>query len=204
MNPISLADNDARPMARDFSENVATAIDGVRAMLRLAGEDPDRPGLVDTPARVVKAFMEMTDRPGDPEVFMARMFGDADAPVDQMIAVGPIAFTSICEHHLLPFHGHAYIAYIPVADVIGLSKIPRLLEHFARRPQVQERLTTQVGTTLAHYVPNAGVAVTITAAHSCASMRGVRLAAPMTTSYLAGAFRSDPAARSEFFDLTRR
>ncbi len=192
------------PLATAQDGDLATAaVLGVRALLQLVGEDPDRPGLEDTPYRVIKAFMEMCERPGDPAEFMTRMFADAEAPVDQVIAVGPIAFTSVCEHHLLPFSGHAFIAYIPDADVIGLSKIPRLLEHYARRPQVQERLTTQVGATLGRYVPNKGVAVTITADHSCASMRGVKRSAPMTTSYLTGAFRNDPATRSEFFDLTR-
>ncbi len=190
-------------MVADDLARIDRALDGVRAMLELVGEDPDRAGLIETPHRVVRAFMEMCERPGDPSIFMSTMFADVDAPVDQMIAVGPILFSSVCEHHLLPFTGHAFIAYIPTADVIGLSKIPRLLEHFARRPQVQERLTSQVGQTLNDHVPNNGVAVTITADHSCASLRGVRRSAPMTTSFLTGAFRGDPAARSEFFALTR-
>lgn len=185
------------------STDLAHALAGVRALLRLVGEDPDRPGLLDTPARVVRAFLEMCDRPGDPDDFMLRLFDDTQAPVDQMIAVGPIEFTSVCEHHLLPFLGDAWVAYIPTAEVLGLSKVPRLLEHYARRPQVQERLTSQVGEALARYVPNKGVAVLVSALHSCASMRGVKRDAPMTTSYLTGAFRSDPSTRAEFFDLTR-
>lgn len=190
------------PKYRDV--DIQAAMAGVRALLRLVGEDPDRPGLKDTPARMVKAFAELCSRPGDPAEFLTRVFDDADAPVDQMIAVGPIEFTSVCEHHLLPFAGRAWLAYIPTSDVLGLSKLPRLLEHYARRPQVQERLTSQVGKTLEAAVPNAGVAVTLNADHSCASMRGVKRAAPMTTSYLTGAFRTDPATRGEFFALTRR
>jgi GTP cyclohydrolase I len=175
---------------------------GIAAMLRLVGEDPTRVGLVDTPARVVKAFREMCDRPGDPSVFMQRQFPDADHPIDQMIAVGPIEFTSVCEHHLLPFLGKAWIAYIPVDGVIGLSKVPRLLEHYARRPQVQERLTSQVGRELEKQVPNRGVGVVLSASHSCSALRGVKRAAPMTTSYLTGFFRDDPSSRQEFMALT--
>lgn len=176
---------------------------GIRALLRLMGEDPNRSGLTATPTRVVNAFLEMTDKPGEPADLLATMFDDA-GPVDEMIVVGPIPFTSICEHHLLPFTGHAHIGYIPNGGgVIGLSKLPRLLEHFARRPQVQERLTSQITTAITEHVPCQGAACVIRAVHSCAEMRGVRKPAPMKTSSLSGVFRDDATARSEFFDLTR-
>lgn len=175
---------------------------GVRALLRIAGDDPDRAGLLDTPARVVRAWREQTDRPGDPERLLAVMFDDA-GPVDEMVAVGPIPFASVCEHHLLPFTGHAHIAYIPTGGVVGLSKLPRLLHHFARRPQVQERLTRQITEALDQHVPSLGSACTITANHACATLRGVKTPAPMTTTSLTGLFKEDPSARTEFLAYTR-
>lgn len=175
------------------------ALAGVRAMLRLAGEDPERSGLLDTPDRVLRAWMELTSKPGDPETLLSVMFDDAGR-VDQMVAVGPIPFTSMCEHHLLPFNGIAWIAYIPEEGVVGLSKLPRLLEHYARRPQVQERLTAQITEALNLYVSKDAACV-IKAAHSCASSRGVRKESPMTTSSLTGAFKQDPTARAEFMTL---
>lgn len=180
----------------------ADVLAGVRAMLRLAGEDPDREGLLDTPGRFLRAWLELTSRPGDPEDLLAVMFDDA-GPVDEMVVVGPVAFTSLCEHHLLPFTGQAFIAYIPTTGVVGLSKLPRLLEHYARRPQVQERLTRQIVDAIEAYVPNQGAACLIRATHTCASMRGVRKEAPMTTTALTGSFREDPAARAEFLAYAR-
>ena len=176
--------------------------DGVRAMLMLAGEDPSRTGLLRTPDRVLSAWLEMTGRPGDPEQLLATTFDDA-GPVDEMILVGPVPFTSLCEHHLLPFTGQAWVSYIADGTgVVGLSKIPRLVEHFARRPQVQERLTGQITAALDEYVKPRGSACVLRAVHSCATMRGVRLEAPMTTSSLTGVFR-DPAVRAEFLGLVR-
>lgn len=178
------------------------AWDGVQAMLRLAGEDPTRPGLADTPRRVLSAFLEMTARPGDPADLLAVQFDDA-GDVDEMIVVGPIPFTSLCEHHLLPFSGQAWVGYIPSDGVVGLSKVPRLVEHFARRPQVQERLTGQITAAFNAHVPSLGSAAVLTASHSCATMRGVKVEAPMTTSSLTGVFRTDPTVRAEFLALTR-
>ena len=175
---------------------------GVRALLRLAGEDPDRPGLRKTPARVLKAWEEMTSSPGEVADLLSVTFDDA-GPVDEMVAVGPIDFTSLCEHHLLPFTGQAWIGYIPTGGVIGLSKIPRLVEHYARRPQVQERLTGQITTAIDAHVDSQGSAAVLRAVHSCAEIRGVRKRAPMVTSSLTGVFRDDPTVRHEFLALTR-
>lgn len=183
------------------------AVAGIRALLALMGEDPNREGLVDTPARVVKAYREMADRPGDPAVLLGTVFGDVNYPTDEMVAVGPIDFVSMCEHHLLPFTGTAWVAYIPSEGgaVVGLSKIPRLVEHYARRPQVQERLTTQIADTLVEYLDPKGAACVISSTHSCMSLRGVRkTGACMVTSVLRGAIKNDPAARAEFWALTRR
>lgn len=175
---------------------------GARSMLALAGEDVDRPGLAKTPRRFLEAWMELTERPGDPAELLATTFDDA-GPVDQMVAVGPVQFSSVCEHHLLPFAGTAWLAYIPDGKVVGLSKLPRLVEHFARRPQVQERMTGQITAALDKHVTGLGSACLIRASHTCASIRGVRKEAPMTTSSLTGAFRADLGAREEFLALTR-
>lgn len=180
----------------------AAVIHGVQAMLRMAGEDPVRPGLLKTPQRFLDAWRELVAAPGDPGELLAVTFDDA-GPVDEMVAVGPIEFASVCEHHLMPFTGLAWIAYLPADGIIGLSKIPRLLEHYARRPQVQERLTGQITGALDKHVTSLGSACLIRANHSCASHRGIRKAAPMVTSSLTGAFRTDASAREEFLALAR-
>lgn len=182
----------------------ATALEGVRALLRLMGEDPERSGLLDTPARVVKAYREVSARPGDPATLLARTFDDVEYPTDELIAVGPIPFTSLCEHHLLPFTGTAWIAYLPGDSVVGLSKLPRLLDHFAQRPQVQERLTTQVADALVEHLDPEAAACVIHATHTCMSLRGVKKqGAAMVTSVLRGRFKTDDAMRAEFMALTR-
>jgi GTP cyclohydrolase I len=181
------------------------AEDGVRALLRMADEDPTRADLIDTPARMVRAFVEMTTPAGPPpEVLLARQFTGAGTP-DQMISVGPIPFVSLCEHHLLPFTGTAHIAYLPAdGRIVGLSKIPRLLDWYATRLQVQERLTEQIVDALMEYLEPQGAACAIDAVHSCMSLRGVRKSgASMRTSKLTGAFLDDAATRSEFYSLTR-
>lgn len=180
------------------------AIEGVRALLELMGEDPDREGLIDTPARVVKAYLELGDRPGDPEVLLGKVFGDITYPTDEMIAVGPISFVSLCEHHLLPFTGTAWVGYVPSPKgVVGLSKIPRLVDHYAHRPQVQERLTTQIADAMEKHLNPLGSACVIRSSHSCMILRGVRKSgANMVTSVLRGVFH-DPTVRAEFLALTR-
>jgi len=178
---------------------------GVRALLAAIGEDPDREGLRDTPDRVVRAYAEMTCGTSDPARLLGRVFTDSDYPTDEMIAVGPIPFTSLCEHHLWPFTGHAWVAYVPSEEggIVGLSKIPRLVEHYARALQVQERLTTQVADALMEHTDAQGAACVIRAHHSCMSARGVRNGAAMTTSVLRGVFFTVPEARAEFLALTR-
>lgn len=191
----------------DFNAGYRIATQGIRALLRLMGEDPDRDGLIDTPARVVRAYLELADRTGDPDLLLSTVFDNPDYPTDEMIAVGPIEFVSLCEHHLLPFTGTAWVAYIPAegGGVVGLSKIPRLVEHFAHRPQVQERLTTQIVDTLVAHLEPKGAACVVSSTHSCMSLRGVRKAgARMVTSVLRGAIKDDPAARAEFLALTRQ
>lgn len=170
----------------------------VHTLLRFIGEDPDRDGVRDTPRRVVKALLELTSGIDlDPAAVLTTSF---DSSHDQMIAVSGIEFASVCEHHLLPFVGTVDVAYIPAnGAIVGLSKLPRLVEVLARRPQVQERLTDQIAETLAKAVANEGVAVRVRARHACAGVRGVRQAnMTMTTQALLGAFRSDAATRAEW------
>lgn len=183
----------------------AIAKAGIRALLQLAGDDPDRPGLAATPDRVVRAFLEMTDRPGDPAALLARQFTDA-GPVDQPVTVGPIAFTSVCEHHLLAFPGTAWVSYLPGASgtVIGLSKLPRVVQHYARRPQIQERLTTQIADAIMTHTDAAGAACLIRADHTCMTLRGVRQpGAQMTTTALRGTFAGSAVLRAEFLAQAR-
>lgn len=186
-------------------DDQALAHEGIRALLRLVGDDPDRPGLEDTPRRWVDAYRELCAAPGDPATLLGRVFDGITYPTDQMIAVGPIPFTSLCEHHLLPFQGTAWVAYLPShKGVVGLSKIPRLVDHYAARPQVQERLTSDIVTALDTHLAPDGAGCIIRAHHECMSLRGVKKRGTrMVTSVLTGQFRDDPTVRAEFLALTR-
>jgi GTP cyclohydrolase I len=180
---------------------VSVAELGVAALLRLMDEDPTRDGLRDTPQRVVRAMLEYRARA---EVDVADLLSVTFVEeCDEVVLVGPIEFTSLCEHHLMPFHGTGHIAYIPDGHkVVGLSKIGRLLDHFAGRPQVQERLTRQVADALVEHLDPVGVGVVLTAQHSCMTMRGAKkTSAAMTTSATRGAFRDEPSARAELLAL---
>jgi GTP cyclohydrolase I len=179
---------------------------GVRALLEYVGEDPDREGIRDTPRRVVDAMLEMTQ---GAEVNVDKLLSVTfdSGNYDEIVAVRRIAFSSLCEHHLLPFTGRASVAYIPAGApgklrVVGLSKIPRLVDVYARRPQLQEQMTSQIADALEKYLKPRAVAVFVTAEHSCASCRGVRKSGmDMATSVLRGLFRDDPAARAEVLRL---
>lgn len=175
----------------------------VREILAAIGEDPDRDGLRDTPARVARMYAEVCaglhESPGD---HLATTF---DAAHDEMVMVRDIAFSSICEHHLLPFLGKAHVAYIPGADgrITGLSKLARLVEGFSKRPQVQERLTSQVADELVARLSPRGVLVVIEAEHLCMSMRGViKPGATTVTSAVRGVFR-EVATRAEAMSFLR-
>ena len=203
---MTLATHNSNGRPADFTthdDDEATAIAGIRAILRLVGDDPDRPGVEDTPARVIKAYRELCSAPEDPARLLARTFTIDDHDVDSMIAVGPIEFVSVCEHHLLPFTGHAWVAYIPTDVVVGLSKLPRLVQHYAKRPQIQERLTKQITNAIDKHLNTQGAACVIRSTHSCMSLRGIRaVGAEMVTSSLTGAIKTNPAARAEFMALT--
>jgi GTP cyclohydrolase I len=175
----------------------------VKEMLGLLGEDPKREGLQRTPERVMKSLKYLTQGyQVDPkEILKNAVFKE---PYDEMVIVKDIEIFSLCEHHLLPFYGKAHIAYIPNGKIIGLSKIPRVVEVFSRRLQVQERLTTQIAECLMNALNPKGVAVVIEALHLCMSMRGVSKADAYTiTSSMLGAFRKDARSRSEFLSLIR-
>lgn len=189
---------DVRVMAQALTDQAER---GVRALIMLTGNDPDAEGLVRTPARVVAAVRDMATPPGDPAEFLAVTFAADD--VDEMVHLGPIPFTSLCEHHLLPFTGYAHVAYIPGGGrVVGVSKLARLVEHYARQLQIQERMTTQIADALVEHLDPRGVGVVVRATHSCMELRGVRKAgASMSTSALRGAMREQLDTRAEFLTL---
>jgi GTP cyclohydrolase I len=171
----------------------------VRLILGELGEDPERPGLVDTPARVRRMYAELTaGYHVDPAVLLNEAIFGVD--YSEMVVVKDIPFHSLCEHHLLPFAGTAAVAYIPAGRVIGLSKIPRIVDMYARRLQIQERFTQQVADLLMEYLQPKGVGVVVEATHLCASMRGVQKPGMvMTTSAVLGLFRRSDKTRAEFF-----
>ena len=174
----------------------------VRELLLAVGEDPDRPGLKDTPARVARAYVETFSGLGqDPADVLSTTF---DEDHDELVLVKDIAMYSTCEHHLVPFHGIAHIGYIPGEDgrVTGLSKLARLVEVYARRPQVQERMTSQIADALTDVLKPRGVLVIIEAEHPCMAMRGIRKPGTTTvTSAVRGIFRENAATRSEAMSL---
>ena len=173
----------------------------VRRMLVALGEDPDRPGLHKTPARVEAALRWLT-RGYHHSVREVVGRGIFEEPHENMILVRDIELYSMCEHHMLPFFGRAHVAYLPHGRIVGLSKIPRIVEVFARRLQVQERLTDQIADALMEVLQPHGVGVLIEASHLCMMMRGVEKQNSRTvTSALRGAFRDDPATRAEFLQL---
>ena len=177
----------------------------VREILEAIGEDPDRDGLKRTPTRVAEMYSELfSGLYEDPAKHLEVTF---EANHDEMVMVRDIALDSLCEHHLVPFHGRAHVAYIPGDDgrITGLSKIARLVDGFARRPQVQERLTTQIADALTHALAPAGVLVVVEAEHLCMSMRGVRKPGATTvTSAVRGIFKDNPATRAEAMSFMRK
>ena len=181
------------------------AEDAVRELLYAIGEDPERGGLRDTPARVARAYREMFGGLyTDPDTVLNTMF---DEDHDEMVIVKEIPMYSTCEHHLVSFHGVAHVGYIPGKDgrVTGLSKIARLVDLYAKRPQVQERLTSQIADALVNKLDPRGVIVIVEAEHLCMAMRGVRKpGAVTTTSAVRGQFKTSAASRSEALDLILR
>ncbi|MGP4001824.1 GTP cyclohydrolase I FolE [Streptomyces sp. 8N706] len=195
-DPVTL---DGERSVGEFDEKRAE--NAVRELLIAVGEDPDREGLIDTPARVARAYKEIFGGLWqDPEDVLTTTF---DLGHDELVLVKDIEVYSTCEHHLVPFHGAAHVGYIPSTDgkITGLSKLARLVDVYARRPQVQERLTTQIADSLMNILEPRGVIVVIECEHMCMSMRGIRKpGAKTTTSAVRGQLR-DPATRSEAMSL---
>jgi GTP cyclohydrolase IA len=174
----------------------------VRTLIEWAGDDPGREGLKGTPARVAKAFEEYFSGYGtDPVELLQRTFEETDG-YDEMVVLRDIRFESHCEHHLAPIIGKAHIAYLPQQRVVGISKLARLVEVYAKRLQIQEKMTAQIANTLDEVLQPKGVAVVIEAAHQCMTTRGVhKPGVAMVTSRMLGAFRTDPSTRREFLAI---
>ena len=178
--------------------------DAVRTILINVGEDPNREGLLNTPNRVSRMYGELlAGYAADPVALLNGALFQAE--YDEMVIVRDIEFASLCEHHLLPFIGHAHVAYIPKGKIIGLSKIPRIVDMFARRLQIQERLTREIADLITTAVEPQGVGVVIEALHLCSAIRGVRKPqSRMVTSAMVGVFKRDPRTRGEFMEHIRR
>jgi len=194
----------------DLNENIATNLDIEVAkkiifdLLKAVGEDPHREGLKNTPDRVARMYTELLNGYSEEP---ARIINNALFHVnyDEMVLVRDIEFYSLCEHHMLPFLGRAHVAYIPAGIVIGLSKIPRIVDMYARRLQIQERMTRQIADFIQETLQPQGVAVVVEAIHLCSMMRGVKKHdARMTTSAMHGSFRANIATRQEFLDNISR
>ena len=176
----------------------------VRTLIAYAGDDPAREGLLDTPKRVVKTYDELfRGYRESPLEVLDRTFSEIGS-YDNLVLVRDIPFNSHCEHHMMPFYGKAHLAYVPVAEVVGLSKLARLIEIYARRLQTQEHLTSQIATTMDEILKPRGVAVMLEAEHMCMSLRGIQKAGASTvTTQFSGIFRDDPAEQVRFITLVR-
>ena len=195
------------PAGPDFQERTLQRRRGsprieaaVREILLAVGEDPDREGLQETPARVARMYADLSaGLRRDPGEVLRKTFTQK---YDEMVLVKDIRFASLCEHHLLPFFGKAHIAYLPKGKIVGLSKLARLVDMVARRPQVQERITEEVADLLVEELHPRGAAVILEATHTCMTVRGVRKADSIcTTSAMRGVFRDNPSSRSELMAL---
>ncbi len=200
---MELDDNDVFEFG-NTQVDFEAARQSVLELIKAVGEDPEREGLQKTPDRVARMYAELlSGYTADPEKFInGAIF---QIKYDEMVLVRDIEFYSLCEHHMLPFIGRAHVAYIPAGKVIGLSKIPRVVDMFARRLQVQERMTRQIADLLRDLLEPQGVAVVVEGMHMCSMMRGVKKHdARMTTSAMHGAFRANLATRNEFLENIAR
>ncbi len=205
-NGNAFSPSNATPSADPSAPGVdlARIAAAVREILLAVGEDPDREGLQETPQRVARMYAEMFQgMRQDPAVHLDKTF--EQETYDEMVVVRDIEFASMCEHHLLPFTGRAHVAYIPEGRVVGLSKVARVVESLCRRPQLQERLTSQIAQLLMTRLGASGVAVVVEATHSCMTIRGVRKpGSTFVTSAMLGSFRERHATRAEFLSLIRQ
>ena len=179
--------------------NHEAAAAAVRTLIRWAGDDPDREGLVDTPARVLRAYEEFFSGYAiDPVAYLQRTFEETDG-YDEMVVLRDIRVESYCEHHIVPIIGTAHVAYLPDRRVVGISKLARVVDAYARRLQIQEKMTAQIANTINQVLMPRGVAVVIEAYHQCMTTRGVHKSeVAMVTSQMIGAFRHNPTTRREF------
>ncbi len=176
----------------------------VRVLIEWAGDDPGREGLLETPARVARAYKELfAGYEADPRDYLARTFEEV-AGYDELVVLRDIRVVSFCEHHMLPFLGKAHIGYLPTDRVVGISKLARVVQGFARRLQIQEKLTAQIAGAIQEILKPRGVGVVIESEHSCMTMRGVNTpGSRLTTSTLLGVVRDDPRTRQEFLEFVR-
>jgi GTP cyclohydrolase I len=176
----------------------------VRTLIEWAGDDPDREGLLDTPKRVVKSYKELfSGYETDPREYLERTFDEVGG-YDELVVLKDIRVVSFCEHHMLPFLGKAHVGYLPRNRVVGISKLARVVHGFARRLQIQEKLTAEIAGAIQDILDPKGVGVVIVSEHSCMTMRGVNTpGSRLTTSHLLGEVRDDPRTRQEFFELVR-
>jgi GTP cyclohydrolase I len=190
-----------KPVATPTREEAEAA---VRTLLRWAGDDPTREGLQDTPKRVAKAFRELySGYAEDPSEILDKVFSEVEG-YDDIVLVRDIPFYSHCEHHMVPFFGVAHVAYYPTKGVVGLSKLARLVDAYARRLQTQETMTAQIASAMVKALAPRGVAVMIEAEHMCMSMRGIQKAGALTlTTQFTGVFKEDPAEQVRFLTLVR-
>ncbi len=204
MESLDFDDDMAEHFLPDSGVDLASTEEVVLNLLRALGERPEREGLKNTPKRVARMYTELLSgyRADPQKIINGALF---NISYDEMVIVRDIEFYSLCEHHMLPFLGRAHIAYMPAGKVIGLSKIPRLVDMFARRLQVQERMTRQIADLLQELLEPQGVAVVVEGLHLCTMMRGVKKHdARLTTSAMHGSFRTNPATRQEFLDNISR
>jgi len=176
----------------------------VRTLLLWVGEDPNRDGLRETPSRVVRAFEEyFSGYQDDPELILQKTFEESEG-YDEMVVLRGIPFHSHCEHHLAPITGHAWVAYVPNQGVVGISKLARVVDAYARRLQIQERLTSQIATAIQNTLKPQGVAVMLKATHHCMTTRGIKKSGTsLVTSSMLGCFRDNPMTRQEFLAMVR-
>jgi len=202
MNATTVSIRPDRPWTEDRPSR-AEAESAVRTLIRWAGDDPEREGLIDTPSRVVRSYEEFfAGYEADPVDILARTFEETDG-YDEMVMLRGIRLESHCEHHMVPILGVAHVAYLPDRRVVGISKLARVVEAFSRRLQIQEKLTAQIANAIEEVLQPKGVAVVIDAQHQCMTTRGVhKTGVSMVTSRMIGAFRTDQALRREFLSLT--
>ncbi len=188
----------------DQSVSQSEAEAAVRTLIRWAGDDPDREGVLDTPARVARSYRELfAGYESDPREYLERTFEEVGG-YDELVVLKDIRFVSFCEHHMLPVVGRAHVGYLPTDRVVGISKLARVVHGFARRLQIQEKMTSEIALAIQEVLRPQGVGVVVEAEHSCMTLRGVNTAgSSLTTSHLSGVIRDDARTREEFLRLVR-